>query len=560
MRIPTLTRRLTAAATAAAVLLSASACARAPSDRPTGRDQPRHGAAVESDDPYDEANLRYGMAPVPHPDVTYQPDVVLVGGGGRSVRSVTADGLTWRIDPDADHAGELAPGKVMFLTGRAVGRVLDVRREVGAGPGGRSPRGAGTTQRAGTGTDLAVTIGPVDITEVIRKGRFTSDQPIPLDQVVAYPAGEPFWADTEATDADVSPTPSATVTPSGDGAGGAGPGGVGAGGAGLSGIGAGGRAGVLAATAPHAVAPPAARSGPTRPPQPAPQRGGQVTTRAGGFAVTPTCCAKGVGAEFRYDKDGVRLVGSVALLLKKPRGTFDLDISDGRIQTARFRIQGGAGLRLSIAGATKVGADHNINRGLAIPVDFTVPLGTFLGVPFSATVSQTLTIQTVFSSKDGNIEATAEYGFDGALAFGYDNGRFGASAPTSLTLKTSLMDTMSSVSMGVTGLIAAYQAKFHVGIGAFGFRTGLYLGLTTSVGITAGSAAGSPIAFCQSVTLTLWLDYGVGYKIPTAVAKVINFFLRIFDAKPIAEQGGIGDTALVLTKAQVEPDVPICRK
>ncbi|PWU57258.1 hypothetical protein DLJ47_03200, partial [Micromonospora sp. S4605] len=155
--------------TALAVLASAAACS---GDRPPGG-----GPA----DPYHADAVRYGLAPQPHPDVTYQPDVVLVGGGGAAVRSVTDDGLTWRIDPDAERAADLAPGKVMFLTSRAVGRVVDVRRD---------------------GGDLAVTIGPVELTEVIRDGTFRTAAPVPLDRPIAYSAGTPSWVA-----ADLPPEP-----------------------------------------------------------------------------------------------------------------------------------------------------------------------------------------------------------------------------------------------------------------------------------------------------------------------------------------------------------------
>ncbi|MBQ1014990.1 hypothetical protein KBX53_29470, partial [Micromonospora sp. M51] len=58
------------------------------------------------------AEQRYGAAPTSDPGVTYQPDVVFVGGGGASVRGLSADALTWRIDPRASGANTLARGKV----------------------------------------------------------------------------------------------------------------------------------------------------------------------------------------------------------------------------------------------------------------------------------------------------------------------------------------------------------------------------------------------------------------------------------------------------------------
>ncbi|GAB2948100.1 hypothetical protein GCM10027280_41050 [Micromonospora polyrhachis] len=462
-------RGLLAVVTAAAVLGGATACV-------GGR-----SADGRSHDVAEEADTRYGPAPRPHRDVTYQPDVVLVGGGSRSVRSVTADGLTWRIDPRAEGADTLARGKVMFITGRGVGRVLDVRPD---------------------GDDLAVTIGPVAITEVIRDGRFTSDRPIAFDRMVANPAGEPFWAETEE---------------SGPGTGGSG----------------GGRL---------------------------PGRSKSARIPAGQFNVTPTCCATGIGLHFTYDSGGIRLVGTLELMFEKPSGTFDLVIDNGSIRTAKFEVTGGTGLRLDVEGGSALGAGHNINRRITVPVDFSVPLGTFLGVPFSATVNQSLTIQTAFSAKNGNIQAKARYAFGGKLGFGYQDGSFDAWKPTGFQVKNSLTNSITGISVGVNGLLFAYQARLHVGIGAFGFSTGLYVGLTASVGVTIGSALGAPITVCRGATLTLFTDYGVGYRLPTVVVKVINIFLRVFEAKPIEAEGGIGGTTNVLNRNEVVPDVPLCRK
>ncbi|PSK55062.1 hypothetical protein B0E53_07063 [Micromonospora sp. MH33] len=150
-------RRLLAAAVA--VLLALTGCG---SPRADGR----------ATGPGGEAELRYGAAPAPGDGVTLQPDVVIVGQGGRSVRSVSADGLIWRLDAAARNTDRLARGVVMFVTGRGVGRVLDLAEE---------------------GSDLLVTIGPVDITEVVRDGSFAS-RGLTLDDPVVYPAGEPSWA------------------------------------------------------------------------------------------------------------------------------------------------------------------------------------------------------------------------------------------------------------------------------------------------------------------------------------------------------------------------------
>ncbi|WP_326550426.1 hypothetical protein [Micromonospora sp. NBC_01813] len=457
------------------VLLTVTAC---DGTGPAVGPRPGAGPPVSA-----EAEPRYGAAPTPHPDVTYQPDVVIVGGGAYSVRSVAADTFTWRIDPAAANADQLAPGKVMFLTGRAVGRVVDVRRD---------------------GDDLAVAIGPVDITEVIRDGTFSSAEPVPLAAAVAYPEAAASWSET--TDDDSGTT---------DGGGGA----------------ADGASGGL-------LVPAAAKA-------------------AAGLSAKPICCASGVGADFTYASDSVRLVGKVLLKMNTPKASFHLEIQGARVTRAELQIQGAAALRVEINGATSNG--QNIHRRIPIPVDFSVPIGSVLGVPFSATVTQVIGVKTAFSAKNGNIKATGEWSLNRSIGFGYANGAFGVHAPSSIGVDQSLINSITGISVGVNGLILDYHAKFQVGLGALGFTAGLYFELTVTLGMTIGSAAGAPIEVCRSAQLGLWASYGVGYTIPAALATVINTFLQLFNAKPIPKQGGVGNTKNLYDKYAVHPDVPICR-
>jgi hypothetical protein len=111
------------------------------------------------------AEIKYGMAPTPDPSVTYQPDVVIVGGGADAIRSQNPNGFIWTIDASAPHAAELAPGKVFFATNRAVGRVLDVRKD---------------------GDTLVVVVGPVKLEEVIREAHIAINTPIDFGEAIPY--------------------------------------------------------------------------------------------------------------------------------------------------------------------------------------------------------------------------------------------------------------------------------------------------------------------------------------------------------------------------------------
>ncbi|MFF4874840.1 hypothetical protein [Micromonospora sp. NPDC000668] len=464
----------------AVTLLLPAACDRGAAD-PTPPGPPAGGTGGDQ---------RYGAAPAPNPDVTYQPDVVFVGGGGGSVRGLSEDALTWRIDPAASGADRLARGRVMFLTGRAVGRVLDVRRD---------------------GEDLAVTLGPVDITQVIRDGTFAGDRPVSLDNPTRYDAGTPFWAeyDGEAGGGGGSVTPVV---------------------------------GMAAGTGRQSGIRPAAGAG---------------EQRIDGFAVTPICCASGVGARFSYDGGGIRIVGTVTLLMKSPTARFHLEIRGGAIRRAELQIGGMAGLRIEIAGATDAG--RNVNKRIPIPLDFSVPVGEILGVPFSITANQLVGVQTAFSAKDGNIKAAGEWSLGGSLGFGYADGAFGVTKPWNLTVRNSITDSIYGPSVGVSGIIVHYQAAFRAGLGAFGFTAGLYATVTATVGLTVGSALGAPIELCRSTQLGLFLDYGVGYSIPAGLVKAVNAFLELINAGSIEAKSGIGRVDNVFNKLDIQPDVKICR-
>jgi hypothetical protein len=116
------------------------------------------------------AEQKYGIAPIPNSSVTYQPDVIVVGGGAESVRSQDPNGFVWTIDGSAAHADELAPDKILFLTNRVVGRVLDVRKD---------------------GGNLVVVVGPVELTEIVREADLrVADLPIDFGEALAYTAPE----------------------------------------------------------------------------------------------------------------------------------------------------------------------------------------------------------------------------------------------------------------------------------------------------------------------------------------------------------------------------------
>jgi hypothetical protein len=97
------------------------------------------------------------------------------------------------------------------------------------------------------------------------------------------------------------------------------------------------------------------------------------------------------------------------------------------------------------------------------------------------------------------------------------------------------------MSLSANGLIVTYEGRAIVGIGAFGFVTGPFVGVGTSIGVTRGSDASDSITPpCRQADLTMWVRAGVGYAIPQSVAKVLNFILSVFNVAPIKSSGGPG--------------------
>jgi hypothetical protein len=108
---------------------------------------------------------RYGGSITNYAGVTYQPGVVLIGGGANAIRAESPDGLTWTIDANAPGASDLRVGKIMLATTFAAGRVLKLTR---------------------VGPSLKVILGPAALTDVIREGTFKSNGPVRLTSPLSY--------------------------------------------------------------------------------------------------------------------------------------------------------------------------------------------------------------------------------------------------------------------------------------------------------------------------------------------------------------------------------------
>lgn len=484
-----------------------------------------------------EAERLYGVSPRRAPGVTYQPDVILMEHGANAIRSQSVDGFTWTIDAAAPGAADIRPDKILFATGRVVGRVLKV-----------------TTK----GGDLDVTLGPAELTDIFQEVHIATEGSLDPEKMLVYvaPAGYPG----ASHDRDEPEAPAAALGPD----------------LRHSGVQvyAVSQAGDMVPLHPGARTPRRTACGNdawgefhvmqasyvSRPETIADgaddcaqfTRAGVGTTAAAiadvvldGFSITPSM-AGGLQAATKYNHGGLIFNAHTKIRLDHPKFKFRLDILHG-LKTAAIEFSGVGGIEVGIEAGTS-DALKNINREFAVPVDISYPIPGL--VPFAATFHQSLLVQTLFTAKQGTLRTQGDFSVSGTITAGIVDGAPTATAPLTVTSNTSLTAELSGESLGVNGLVLGYGGKLIIGLGSFGLIVGPYASINTALGITRGSdlATGLVAYTCRSSTLDLFIDYGLGFAIPSWSAKAVNAFLGLFGAKPISTSYGTKLGTLPITK------------
>jgi hypothetical protein len=426
------------------------------------------------------AEVKYGIAPIPDATVTYQPDVIVVSGGGDAIRAQSTNGFIWTIDAKAPHAAELAPGKIFFMTNRAVGRVLDVRPE---------------------GANLVVVVGPVNLTDVVKEAHITIDTPIDFGEAIAYGSPDlPGRVDVialrnTADDATITPVSLTTGTDQG----------------------------------------PAA---PTTPVAPTPDVSNLVH-----FKVTPIVNRFGLGLEANTDAGGLKLKTEATLHIAAPKFEAHIDITPtGGVEQASLTLTGGAGLTWSFAAGTDVGRRANVNGILTPDTDFSIPLYGIGPLPFALTVRQRLVVKTALGVRNTTLSARGNYTFDGAFTVGVVNRKWSIGGPTNFSAEQNMMKTAEGISLGAAGIDLADEVKVIAGIGVHGFAAGPYFRVTSALGVFKGSSMG--MLECKEATINVKLSGGVGYVIPKVVTNIFNAILSGLNIKyRITGEGGFDSGA-----------------
>ncbi|CRK61990.1 hypothetical protein [Alloactinosynnema sp. L-07] len=422
----------------ALIAVVACACSQAEQSNPDGREP-------------SERSLTYGYGPTDDPAVEYQPDVVRVGGGPEAIRSASADGLIWTLDPAAPGVDQLTKGKVAFVTSRAVGRVA---------------------RRTETDAGVEVALAPVQLTEVFRTLHLHGTRAIDPGDLVFQPVPELAGR----LDVDEEPLiPQSMVKPA-----------------------------AFVAAQPEL---PPARKNSFKVTVGNWEWEPYVTDNTLGITALYKFQSEKSGNRSAGIKGGF----DIAFKTKNLRLVTDYDIVSGRAGgNLTAAVEGITGMTVDIGLGLGTGVNDTQRYRVELPVELNVPLPPEPGVPpMVVQIKWKTIVQLAFSAKNSTLTTNAEYDLIGPL--GLKDGT--AVAPALQQTGTGLVKNIDGVSVGISAMVLAWELRVMVGLGVPAAFGGPYAKFVVSLSILRGSDTTAPWGVCAQGTLKLVVGGGASYQV-----------------------------------------------
>ncbi|HEY6618330.1 MAG TPA: hypothetical protein VIY68_02185 [Steroidobacteraceae bacterium] len=427
---------------------------------------------------------KYGMAPKRDVRVTYQDGLILMEHGDEAIREAKTDGMTFTFDAKAEHVDEFAEGKIIFATGRVVGRVGQLTRN---------------------GDTVTVKLAPVQITEIVKKGTFMMHSDFSPKDLIIYMAPDfPNTIDVAATQQsdNLDPEPSEPQYL---------------------------RAGLMKTALPSLLNNDMTTIKPWMP-----DTGNEPTLDlpSAGIKVAPAIGSDGgIGINFSYVKNGVIFNAYGQMVVPAPHVDFLLDIDSSGIKTFGIQITGSVTLRTSIEATSDIDQYINVNSTTATPLDFSLPC-PIAGLPLALSFSTTFNLHTKFAAKRSTLTSSGSWNLNGTLFAGYKNGSQSHQTPPSQE-SSPLIGNVSGISLGINRIGVAMRIAPMIGLGGFGFMTGVYMGVSFSADV---AKSGTETWNCHVASGGAHIDSGVGYRLPSSLVDLLNKVLKLFNYQ--IEKGG----------------------
>ncbi len=465
---------------------------------------------------------KYGIAPQRGQGIDFQDNIVLIEHGDRAIQSWDTNGLGWTLDASNPQVASLKQGDVLFATSRCVGRVLKLTRD---------------------GQKVSVILGPVQMEDVIKRGNMTYHAPLDLNALTAVevpddPAafGSPIAEQMKKAQASGGSSSESSapvvrqvqyfiVSPQGEW-----------------------RpmrtihrartlqAAMLGDAGPRAPSIVRAAYSPQLPP---------IKDYNDELSATPCWfdCG-GLGVRMTVNKDGLTVTITVVFRLRTPEVRFDLSVTKGL--WAEVELTGAAGFDVAIEGTTDPGFLRNLNSIGSLPVDLVLPLNGG-GIGFEVHFHQDISLSTGFSAKTSILKAHGAADMSGSLGVDYHGGKFDVRFIHTV-MANSMVSDMAGLSVGINSIVFGINQRVLVGFGVAGFAVGPFVSLTSTITALKQADSASSMMFtqqgvadCRQGTFQMVVTGGIGYGLPKIIVKVVNFFLGLVHADPIAESGTIAE-------------------
>jgi len=297
----------------------------------------------------------------------------------------------------------------------------------------------------------------------------------------------------------------------------------------------------------------AGRSVTADPSLPPPRSFGEVIG-IGVWKVKPYFDTNGkLGVSVEREKGGLKLTAEIAFTTRNLRIRGTASVSGGAVSGGGFRIDGLTGLQVSFGAGTRDGNLDNGKVGLIIPAEFKLPIPpspATADLPMTITVKFKFTLATALTGKNSTLLGSGKYRLSGPL--GFDGN--GVLTPQ-FSVEKSLVDSLSGITLGPSGLVLSSNIKVTVGIGPTFFNAGPNFAVNVAFGATNGSSLGAPLARCRGVTLDIDGTYGASLNLAGGIVEFLRKRLPGFTNLEVGVEG----KSKLLHRQQILPDVPLCR-
>jgi hypothetical protein len=423
--------------------------------------------------------------------------VVFLEGGPAAIRSGRSDGLTWNLDRHAAGVEQVRPGVVLYATSLVVGRVLQVK-EVSA-------------------DEVAVTLAPVGLGEVIRDGHIRIDQDIDLDGM-----GMRSFADAPGLEGQLDPLVVDPIEPDPT---------------------QGASWGTDPSTAHLSQVTLASRGRPSGsttqfldvlPTMPPPYNQGEMEWKRGDWSGRIARTGGDITMTVVQAGD-LQWHGKVVFHFTTPHLDADIGIVDGEVGDGEIQMRGLRQVALGLQAGSYNGLSDNISEKLELPVSLDLPV-IVGGIAMNVNVSFKFLVQTAFSAKNSTLEAFGAWDTEGPLSYSRETGAVEVVWPT-ITPNPNILDSLKTISVGTNGVVFATSIRLMLGLGAFSFSAGPYAQLVTSVSLAGGSSIGFAGAAmqCRQATVTVQGSFGAGLAVSDTVAKGLNAYFKYIGVPQMVE-------------------------